>query len=168
METTTPLNFPPNNCTLTHYPAAPPDPLFTSLFTLLKRNMYTLYKNSTMGWSKKDKIDEMRLPGLQYLVLEDSSDDHKVNGPNLAAFASFMVDLEDDIPVVYLYEIQVSPLHRNRGIGERLMREVERRAAELRLAAEKECGREKERVEKVMLTVFSANKGARRFYERLG
>ncbi|TGZ85547.1 hypothetical protein EX30DRAFT_392889 [Ascodesmis nigricans] len=165
--------------TLTHHPTPPQDPLFTSLYTLLKHNMYTLYITSILSWPTKRKLHQMRLPRMQYLVLRYSSDDSSHNtvetqssdtrglstqadnestnsDPLLAAFASFLPGTVHGVRVLYLYELQVSPSHQNRHLGEGLMWEVERRAV---------TGH---RVEKVILTVFSANVSARRFYQRLG
>ena len=73
----------------------------------------------------------------------------------MLGFASTMFTYEDDHPVLYLYEIHLSPSLRGQGVGGQIMGMVEEAAR-------------KGGVEKVMLTVFIKNQGARRFYEGLG
>lgn len=155
----------PKNYSLTFYPLCPGSttPTFTSLFTLLERNMKTLYKTSIMGWHPTQKRNEMLYEGLSYLLL------HYTPAPRtpcdfstteLAGFASFLKDEQDGMMVLYLYEIQIDERHQGKGLGGWLMGEVEGRARVLR---DEGVG-----VEAVMLTVFAKNKGAREFYEKRG
>ncbi|KAL1961035.1 hypothetical protein VTO42DRAFT_4923 [Malbranchea cinnamomea] len=76
--------------------------------------------------------------------------------PLLGGFLSFMTTYEDDLPVLYCYELHLHPSLQSRGIGSRLMRVFES-------IARKIGG-----LEKTMLTVFRSNEAGRRFYERLG
>ena len=80
------------------------------------------------------------------------------NSPILG-FISFMFTWDDpphqDRAVVYIYEIHLSPPLRNQGLGSRLMTFVE--------AVARACS-----IEKTMLTVFVANEGAKKMYEKLG
>ncbi|KAL6709635.1 hypothetical protein ACN47E_001063 [Coniothyrium glycines] len=80
-------------------------------------------------------------------------------GDNILGFLSFMFT-NDDPPhenreVVYIYEIHLQKCLRGQGLGSRLIKFAE--------GAARECG-----ISKVMLTVFTANIGARALYERLG
>lgn len=70
-------------------------------------------------------------------------------------FLSFMLTVEDDIEVVYCYEIHLSEGVRGRGLGVTLMGIME----EVGLAAG---------MSKSMLTVFTSNVNAQKFYERIG
>ena len=74
---------------------------------------------------------------------------------NPVAFCHYRFDLEDKIDIIYLYEIQLTPHAQGRGLGGIMMKMVE------------EMG-EKYGLEKVMLTVQTKNKRARKFYERNG
>ena len=76
--------------------------------------------------------------------------------PLLGGFISFMTTYEDDIPVLYLYEIHIHPSLQNRGIGNTLMTAFE------------DIARKIGSLKKTMLTVFRSNEAGRRFYERLG
>ncbi|KAF8472152.1 hypothetical protein BDZ91DRAFT_846689 [Kalaharituber pfeilii] len=88
----------------------------------------------------------------------------KPQPPDIAGYTSFIVTYEPsvyDVPdappaiVVYCYELQVSPSHRNLGLGTHLLRLVETAAAKIGIPD-------------VRLTVFKSNLNAKRFYERLG
>jgi ribosomal protein S18 acetylase RimI-like enzyme len=77
----------------------------------------------------------------------------------ILGFLSFMFTWDDpphqSRPVVYIYEIHLSPSLRGQGLGSRLMGFAEHAA--------RACG-----ITKTMLTVFTANTVARKMYERLG
>ena len=81
------------------------------------------------------------------------------NNGRILGFLSFMFT-NDDPPhdnrdVVYIYEIHLHRHLRGQGLGSNLIRFVEHAALH--------CG-----ISKTMLTVFTANKGARAMYEKLG
>ena len=118
-------------------------------FELIADTSQHHYEPSSMGWHPKQKRKEMRLPDLRYLLVRETLDSP------LIAFASFMLTYEDGMEVVYVYEIHMAREVRGSGLGRLLMdivSEVGKRAG----------------MEKVMLTVFESNQGARSFYERLG
>ena len=118
-------------------------------FNLIATTSRQHYAPSSMGWHPKQKLKEMRLPDLRYLLVRQS-----LESP-LAAFASFMLTYEDGREVVYVYEIHMVNEVRGSGLGKMLMGivyEVGRRVG----------------MEMVMLTVFVSNEGARSFYEKLG
>lgn len=71
------------------------------------------------------------------------------------AFLSFMTTYEDGKQVLYCYEIHIHPSLQGQGIGRHLMSLFEETGRRIGL-------------EKGMLTVFTANSAARKFYERLG
>ncbi|KAF3406597.1 hypothetical protein DPV78_000290 [Talaromyces pinophilus] len=71
------------------------------------------------------------------------------------AFLSFMTTYEDGKQVLYCYEIHIHPSLQGQGIGRHLMSLFEETGRRIGL-------------EKGMLTVFTANRAAVKFYERLG
>ena len=78
-------------------------------------------------------------------------------GAEVVGFAHYRFEVDDEDrptrPVGYLYELQISSQNQKHGLGRKLMALVERISSELKM-------------EKVMLTVFKANVGAMKFYER--
>ncbi|MCJ1438741.1 hypothetical protein MMC27_008131 [Xylographa pallens] len=121
----------------------------STCFDLIATTSASTYAGSSTGWHPRKKRKEMRLPDLRYFLVNRTPD-----GP-LEGFLSFMLTYEDGKEVIYVYEVHFAETLRKGGLGKLLMGLVE------------EVGR-KVVVEKVMLTVFVANEGARIFYERLG
>ncbi|KAK9322906.1 acyl-CoA N-acyltransferase [Lipomyces orientalis] len=119
---------------------------FTACFELVRNNMIGMYKNSTMGWSSRKKMAEMKERGLVYVLLKSSS--------ATVGFISFMVTIEEGECVVYCYELQLPESLRGRGLAKALLSIMEEMAA-------------KAGVPKAMLTVFSSNP-AQHFYSNLG
>ncbi|KAI9248798.1 hypothetical protein BDA99DRAFT_445958 [Phascolomyces articulosus] len=99
----------------------------------------------------------MRVPEMRYIIARAAS-----NPLDLMGFVSFQIlheeTMDDDImaQAAYCFELQLVPNARNQGLGEFLMQLLERIGSYWKM-------------DKVMLTVFKANKGAIRFYmEKLG
>lgn len=122
---------------------------FERCFALIEETSAAAYKNSSRGWRPKDKREEMRDENMWYWIVRQE------DGPPFAGFASFMITVEDGAPVVYLYEIHLSASLRGAGIGDQLMEAVEALGRNAGMA-------------KSMLTVFTSNEGAERFYRRRG
>ncbi|KAF8541679.1 acyl-CoA N-acyltransferase [Trichophaea hybrida] len=155
-----------------------PAGVFSQIFDLVKENMMEMYKRSSMGWSARKKREEMGHPAMRYLVLmdkkrgdegegeagegreegkggEDDWEDEDGEGEKVKGFASFMVTEEEGVEVIYCYELQLSPDSQRKGYGEELMKQLE--------GFGKNVG-----LRKAMLTVFTENTGAIRFYRRIG
>lgn len=99
----------------------------------------------------------MRLLDMRFILLGRCSlacPEAELCSP-IEGFLSFMLTWEDGVEVIYCYEIHLEEHVRGRGMGKRLMGQLE------------EVGRRAE-VKKAMLTVFKKNKAAVEFYERLG
>lgn len=105
------------------------------------------YKNSSIGWKPSRKKREMKDLDMKYLTIRDGN---VING-----FASFMFTRDEDLAVLYIYEIHLRSTLRGKGLGKRLMALIEDAA---RLAG----------VEKCMLTVFKSNTMAWKWYESMG
>ncbi|KEF63181.1 uncharacterized protein A1O9_01158 [Exophiala aquamarina CBS 119918] len=108
------------------------------------------YKNSEAGWSRAKKKKEMKLPDMKYITLNDERPNHMIAG-----FVSFMITYEDGFEVVYVYEIHLAPEWQAQGLGKSLIIAVE--------TIGKNVG-----AEKIMLTVFKANRRAVDWYCKLG
>ena len=129
------------------------------------------YENSSRGWDYFDKKEEMRDPYMKFLLPfekkvggEEGDDDERDEGAvpgcfgqSLAGFCSFMICREKRLPVIYVYEIHLFDREgcKGNGVGKKLMQLVE--------SIGKKVG-----VVKSMLTVFTTNMRAERFYRSLG
>lgn len=152
-------------------------------FELLAEMSGPDYMCSQGGWHPSAKKEEMDSPDLRYILV-------KANGANteeesIQGFASLMPTFEDQVPVIYCYEMQLRPAvqgfvprppNKTRpgfprsllptngelfwcdrvGLGRRLMNYVLATAANT------------PSVVGTMLTCFVHNQGARRFYEWMG
>ncbi|KAF9336996.1 N-alpha-acetyltransferase 40 [Podila minutissima] len=118
------------------------------VFGLVESNMMELYMKSKNGWCREDKEEEMQDVQSRYLIA--FHDDVPV-GMIHFQFLEEDTMTDRDAEVAYCYEIQVIPECQRKGIGAYLIGLLETigRAAKM---------------EKVMLTVFKANKSAIRFY----
>lgn len=124
------------------------------------------YRQSPQGWSRDEKLQEMKDPLMKFIVLsrsgKDSSGDVDENSNNLGAhstgidgFISFMITNEDELDVIYCYEIHLAPQWQGRRLGHALMNVLQ--------DIGKSVG-----ISHCMLTVFVSNSRARAFYKSLG
>lgn len=110
-------------------------------------------------------MKEMKSPDLRYLLIkkkaaqaalvEADSEKSSNASEDLIGFLSFMLTHEDGYEVIYCYEIHLQTEFQGSGAGKTLIGIMEM------------VGKRAE-VAKAMLTVFVENKGALKFYERLG
>lgn len=92
---------------------------------------------------------EMRDPDLRYILIKDAVG-------HLCAFTSLMPTMEEGQAVVYCYEIHLDSALRGTGLADLLMGFLETVAANIQV------------MDKVMLTVFTCNARAVKFYQRFG
>ncbi|KAI8381307.1 acyl-CoA N-acyltransferase [Radiomyces spectabilis] len=113
-----------------------------------------MYAASKDGWHDEQKKEEMRGPEARYLIARSASDPSDLKGFLLFQM-TYEETMDDDkmAAVAYCYELQLVPEARNQGLGEYLM--------QLLVDIGHHWG-----MEKVMLTVFKANKSAIRFYTK--
>jgi len=144
------------------------DPILLACFSLIEETSSAAYAASSKGWRPKAKQREMREEGMHYLLLlpkttpaqtEPQSQSLAVEPVELAkqllGFISFMLTIDDGVPVIYIYEIHLCDSVRGQGMGKTLMDCVD--------AIGKDRG-----MRKAMLTVFVSNVAAIGFYEGLG
>lgn len=118
-------------------------------FFLVKETSEKDYAASARGWNPKFKRQEMREPDLRYILIKDSSG--KVCG-----YTSLMPTIEEGEAVVYCYEIHLKLELRGTGLAGLLMGFLDTVARNIEV------------VEKVMLTVFTCNTRAVKFYRHCG
>ncbi|KAI8884979.1 hypothetical protein K501DRAFT_246829 [Backusella circina FSU 941] len=120
-------------------------------FDLVKSNLYHLYKETNDGWNDEQKRSEMLAPEARYLIARSANDPNDLKG-----FLLFQMvqeeTMDDDVNAncAYCYEIQLTESARGQGLGEHLMNLLSLIGTHWKM-------------DKVMLTVFKANKSALRF-----
>ncbi|XP_065851565.1 uncharacterized protein [Euphorbia lathyris] len=127
---------------------------------ILKDNMERHY---TDEWATEEKVKRRELvaPEARYIFVYEASHNHDVNNNDMmldkgeshlpVGFVQYRFTLEEEIPVLYVYEIQLESCVQGRGLGKILMRLIE-------LIAQKNC------MSAVILTVQKANVVAMDFY----
>ena len=126
-----------------------------SCFKLVEHTSSLDYQNSSVGWSAAKKRQEMADPDMKYLLLTTSDGPNSTAAYRVGGFLSFMLTREDELPVIYCYEIHLWPSLQGRGIGKKLMHLME------------DVG-QRAGVQGSMLTVFTNNEIAKKMYERMG
>ncbi|KAF2624412.1 acyl-CoA N-acyltransferase [Macroventuria anomochaeta] len=140
-------------------------------FDLIAKTSQQDYKSSSRGWDPDYKMEEMSDKEMMYLLIrqakgyvgmdrvseQDSSANH---AGAILGFISFKFEPEEEElkmmrPVQYIYEIHLDDRLRNQGLGGRMIQWAESQARLVKIS-------------KMMLTMFTVNKGARRVYEREG
>lgn len=153
------------------------------IFTLFYQNMADLYESSKQGLDATEKREELFDPLSRFVILTTASSSgtdpnlpepvvpsssstttETIESPNsraiLVAFAMFRFDWEEtmsdeDVEVLYCYELQIEKSFQSFGLGRRLMDMLVQLARDWKMR-------------KCMLTVFKANTGALAFYQKLG
>lgn len=123
-----------------------------AVVALFEANMKEQYEGSDWGYDAAAKARELFEPEARYLLAESNDSDGADDG-ELLAFAHFRFVDDDDVEVLYVYELQVAERAQRRGLGKFLM-------AALLLVARRQ------RMKLVVLTVFKSNAAALAFYQR--
>lgn len=116
-------------------------------FNLTKRNMEGMYITSGWGWRDREKRQEMLDSNARLLIARDE------NGAPVG-FVNFRYDLDYGDAVLYCYEIQVEPRVQKKGLGVFLMQILQLLAI-------------KNKLSKVVVTVFTLNKVSLYFFKKL-
>lgn len=131
-----------------HTPSSIPRHDLDQCFSLVCDNLKSCYENSSWGWHPDQKREELAEPDTRYLIVRDTTD-------TMRGFLSFQMIAEEDVAIIYCWELQLSPDIRGRGVGKNLMHVMHDIARTNGL-------------EMAMLTVFTANEIACQFYNKLG
>ncbi|KAJ3311508.1 hypothetical protein HDV04_003995 [Boothiomyces sp. JEL0838] len=114
-----------------------------------KNNLKLLNYQQAIGWNEQEKRSEMAEPETNYIISE-------------FGFLSFQLTVDHEyvqdfveIPVLYVYELQIKKGHQGKGYGKLLMEIAEDIARESSM-------------KQVKLTVFKCNKEAIGFYQKMG
>lgn len=118
---------------------------FDAIFKILETNMKPEYEACDWGWNEKEKIAEFKEKDPWFLIARDTTTNV------IGAFAHFKFDFDEEIEVLYCYEVQVADEFRSRGIGKFLMQILELIGA-------------KASMQKIMITVFKHNNRAVHFF----
>jgi ribosomal protein S18 acetylase RimI-like enzyme len=124
---------------------------FESIFSITKSNMQQTYNtcgSAEWQWDDSRKRSELMNRKNRFLI-------HR-NDETIVAFIVFRFLVDNGIPVVYIWEIQVVPEACSRGLGTRLMSILEK-------FIDSSTG-----IRKLSLTVLKNNELAKKFYVKLG
>lgn len=156
-------NIQKKNVTIQFYNSLP-EHLMKPCLDLFRQNMGEMYKTSSWGLNMEEKEKELLHESARFLLVIDDSEGLQTSGtgsaddPQLLAFSHFRFEVDDDDrptqEVLYLYEIQISPMVQRSGMGKRFMQIMEILAMQMKMRS-------------VMLTVFKINQDAMTFYEKL-
>ncbi|KAH7931053.1 hypothetical protein BV22DRAFT_1108918 [Leucogyrophana mollusca] len=132
-----------------------------NIWKIFEENMRELYVTSSFGWDPNAKKLEMFDPLSRFILIENipadtgGSDTAESPGRSLLAYTIFRFEREAKEDVAYCYELQVARTSQRLGLGKILTQHL------LDIAAHWQ-------MQKVMLTVFKANKSADAFYRSVG
>lgn len=129
-------------CEVASYNACPAE-LRDWVFGLTSRHMKEFYEK-TWGWSDKNKKQELFEEHSRYLIA-------KLENGNPIGFNHIRFELEQGVPILYVYELHVEDEYQHKGLGRFLMQAAEFIAL-------------KRKMEAVLLTVFKENMPSRQFY----
>ncbi|XP_019853278.1 PREDICTED: N-alpha-acetyltransferase 40-like [Amphimedon queenslandica] len=115
------------------------------MFQLLKDNMEEIYRSNDFRWKDREKFEELSHESSRYLIARDAISEKPLG------FVSLRFDLDDDVDVVYCYEIQLSVDARRKGLGKFLMQLLELIG-------------HKANMTKIVLTVFKDNLASNHFF----
>ena len=120
------------------------------LFQIVQQNMATSYESAggVWAWSDDRKRRELCNPAAEFIVARD------FRCGDIEGFAHLRFVHEGDMDVLYVYELQLTPSVRAKGLGTFIMRLIE-------WIARQEC------VSAVRLTCLSRNVRALNFYRRM-
>ncbi|KAI0330544.1 acyl-CoA N-acyltransferase [Cubamyces sp. BRFM 1775] len=128
------------------------------IWDLYEANMRALVEPSSFGWNPSEKREELFHRDARFIMVyldDPDSQDSKNSHPAPVAFSMFRFELEEGDDVLYCYELQVSELFRNSGLGRFIVDKL--------LMIGKYWG-----MDRVILTVLKSNTAARRFYAKQG
>lgn len=87
-------------------------------FQLTKRNMQTKYENSQWGWCDNRKREELTDDASWFLIAES------IDGTPIG-FSHFRFDIDENMEVLYVYELQLEFTVLRRGLGKFMMQILE-------------------------------------------
>lgn len=110
--------------------------------------MQRLYERSSWGWKERGKLNELRSKLAYYLIAKNH--ENKIVG-----FCHFRFLMDNNRPVLYIYEIQICSQFRSLGLGTRMLNL-------LILISQKSS------MSHVMATVFTFNEMSLKFFKKHG
>lgn len=114
------------------------------IFCLLKANMEALYENTDWGWKDDVKLTELTHKDARFLIVRDLNE-------KIVGFSHFRFDVEQNLPILYCYELQIHDDYQRQGLGRHMMNILSIFAFEFKLL-------------KIVLTVFRNNLVGINFY----
>ncbi|XP_065181175.1 N-alpha-acetyltransferase 40-like [Sycon ciliatum] len=114
-------------------------------YTLTRDNMKDTYVSCGWGWNDHDKRDEIFDERAWFIIARSAED----NAP--LGLVNFRFDIDEQVEVLYVYEIQLERSVRRKGLGRFMMQLTQLIAAKASMA-------------KVVATVFKENMASMKFF----
>jgi N-alpha-acetyltransferase 40 len=130
------------------------DSELNACFDLIEKTSSTDYAAASAGWNPEFKKEEMQTEYMWYILVRQPKPDGS-HQDHLTGFLSFLIDMEEGAPIVYIYEVHLVSEARGSGLGSHLMKVVHEIVSKVGM-------------EKSMLTCFTRNEKAESLYRRLG
>jgi len=111
--------------------------------------MQRFYEQSNWGWKPKGKLNELKSKLAYYLIAQDQQQD------KIIGFCHFRFLLDDQRPVLYVYELQVLAEHRKLGLGSKML--------DFLVLIARQSG-----MRHLMATVFTFNETSLAFFQKHG
>lgn len=154
------------------------DEQLNECLNILDINLGEVYKSLNGSNWKDQKLIEMKEKELNYILLykrekakkEEKEGEANDNSKKIVGFMSMRI-LQETVQVIYLYEIQITPEYRGKGLGTHLLDNFHSLVTDLNKNEKFKSifSRYKEaNVRGTQLTVFSSNTGADKLYRSLG
>jgi len=113
------------------------------IFQLFEMNMKDFYEQSSDGYQRDEKLDELFSQQARYLIVHSSN--------CLIAFTHFRFEMDFNNQVLYLYEIQIDRDFQRQGLGRWLIEQMKQICRRTQMM-------------KIVLTVYKSNEKAIEFY----
>mmetsp|Transcript_50570 Transcript_50570/g.83822 ORF Transcript_50570/g.83822 Transcript_50570/m.83822 type:complete len:503 (+) Transcript_50570:42-1550(+) len=110
-------------------------------FEMVKTHMEDEYDDSGYGWDDNDKWSEITSRESRLLLLRDNRLPRSAQKPDCIGFVQFRLTLQGEVwnamegaPCLFIYDVQLAPEYRRKGVGKQLLVTLEMMAKKAQLS----------------------------------